>query len=100
MNTKLKSRLEGLEESARQHCETMANAIMQASSAALSNGDLETLRLFLERYVRSGGSAFEEALASCTPEEAAAVERLNAAGEAAALRIKGPSVSKRPKPRR
>ena len=91
MTAKLNGRLRELEESAQQRQTRVANAVMQAALAALGDADLKTFKHFCERLVR--GSTLDEALANCTPAETAAIERFNAEGEPAALRIKGRPLS-------
>jgi hypothetical protein len=92
MHTKLNSRLEELEEIAKQRRQRMNNAIFSAACRALGNEDVDSLRQFFER-VRQGAE-LSEALANCTPAEIAAIERFNVESKAAALRIKGRSLSK------
>jgi hypothetical protein len=87
MIAKLKSRLEELEEIAQQRRQRMNNAIFEGAFAALSDGDLKSLKQFCERLAR--GSALQEAIADCTPEERVAIQRFNTVGEEAAPRMEG-----------
>jgi hypothetical protein len=83
MTRQIERRLEQLEEIARRGRTRMADAVMQAAFTALNDEDLEAIKPFFERLVR--GNTLDEALANCTPEEKAAIERLGAEWEAAAL---------------
>lgn len=94
MNMNLQNRLEQLEERAQQRFERMTSSILDASFAALNRKDMDTIGEFFERYAPFEKVSLDEALATCTSEEMAAIERCNAATEAAALRINGRPLSK------
>jgi hypothetical protein len=81
MTAKLNGRLMQLEEIAEQRRARMGDAVLQAAFAALSDADLEAVKPFFERLGR--GSTTDEAFASCTPEERAAIEQLGVEWKAA-----------------
>jgi hypothetical protein len=93
MHAKLNSRLRNLEETAQRRYGDMIRAITKDAFAALSGAETDAVGQVFKRLVVDRNS-FREALAKCTREEAAAVERFNAASAAAGMRIKGRALSK------
>lgn len=81
----MQSTLEELEADAQQIRERRAKEVMRAALASLSGEDLDALQQFFQRLWR--GRSLDEAIANCTPEETAAIERFGAASKATAVRI-------------
>jgi hypothetical protein len=91
MHAKLNSRLKELEEIAQRQRKQIIKMILAEAFRALSREESEAITSVFKRLVQ--GNSMGEALAKCTPAEASAVERFNAASVAAALRITGRPLS-------
>jgi hypothetical protein len=93
MHARLNSRLLELEAIAEQRRAKITKAILAGAFAALSREESDAIFRVFGRLVVDR-KTMREALAKCTPAEAAAVERFNAASKAATLRITGRPLSK------